>query len=55
MDNIDEVEALPQTRGITTTKVPIEVWRKLRIHAIQRGMTMQTVVAEAIEQYLKSA
>jgi len=38
-----------------TVRLPVELWRRIRIRAIENGSTAEALVMEALENYLKGA
>lgn len=43
-----------QMQQVNLKKVPTDLWRRLKIRAAIENATVQSMVAKAIEQYLKS-
>jgi hypothetical protein len=37
------------------TRLPVQLYRQLKILAVQRGETVQALLAAAVKQYLESA
>jgi hypothetical protein len=46
---------MDQEKSIVVKRIPIELWKRLKIKAVTEDRTIQAVVADAIQRYLESA
>ncbi len=43
-----------EEKQIVVRRVPVALWKRLKIRAVEEGRTLQELVAVAIERYLES-
>jgi hypothetical protein len=43
---------VPQTTGVFTVKLPVQLAAQVRAHAAESGRTISSVVAQAVEEFL---
>jgi len=36
----------------TSMRVPVDMWRRAKVYAAEQGITVQAVIARAIQKYL---
>lgn len=44
-----------ETKQIVVPKMPVDLWRQLKVRAAADDSTLQATLAKAIQHYLKSA
>lgn len=42
-----------ETKQVVVKAIPIDLWRKLKLRAVEEDSTLQATLAKAIQQYLK--
>lgn len=45
----------PGTKQVVVKAIPIDLWRKLKLRAVEEDSTLQATLAKAIQRYLESA
>lgn len=40
---------------IVVRHIPVDLWKRFKIHTVQNDITIQVAVAKAIEQYLQKS
>lgn len=45
----------PETKQVVVKAIPIDLWRKLKLRAVEEDATLQATLAKAIQRYLESA
>ena len=43
------------TKQIVVREIPVDLWKRLKLHAVGKNETLQTTLVKAIENYLESA
>lgn len=43
------------TKQIVVREIPVDLWKRLKLHAVDKNQTIQTTLVQAIEAFLQRA
>ncbi len=43
------------TKQIVVREIPVDLWKRFKLHTVAHDLTIQAAVAKAIEQYLQKS